>query len=239
MIGRAKVSRPNEALNPFRNIRRAGRQPRYITYANLSNTAAREERVSLVNEIFAMAQSDVPFMPQYRVVRYGWVSILNTMGGALLTMGDRQMTAKYHQDLLDMSAAPTAKIPALKESAKTFDEASEAFKILHGAEAEGVEATSFPYNALIGKLGKARRIGDCVQYFGEMRNLDIRPTSVTYAPSSTHSAASQMPNSRRNYLRRWKQEAMPTYNASGRRPASLYTSANLSAISTQSRPIFP
>lgn len=185
MAGRAKVSRLNEALNRFRNIRRAGRHARYITYAKLISAAAREERVSLVNEIFAMAQNDVPFMPQYPVVRYGWVSILDAMVGASLTMGNRKMAAKYHQDLLDMGAAPTANtfglyITTLKESTKTFDEASEAVKIFHRAKAEGVEPSSFLYNALIGKLGKARRIDDCLQYFGEMRNLGIRPTSVTY-----------------------------------------------------------
>ena len=33
---------------------------------------------------------------------------------------------------------------------------------------------------MIGKLGKARRIDDCLFYFSEMRSLGIRPTSVTY-----------------------------------------------------------
>lgn len=185
MSGRAKVSRLNEALHRFRNIHRAGRHPRYVTYAKLISAAAREDRASLVNEIFAMAKSDVPFISQYPVVCYGWVSILDAMVGASLTMGNRQMAAQYHQDLLDMGAAPTANtfglyITTLKESTKTFDEASEAVKIFHRAKAEGVEPSSFLYNALIGKLGKARRIDDCLQYFGEMRNLGIRPTSVTY-----------------------------------------------------------
>ena len=50
----------------------------------------------------------------------------------------------------------------------------------HQAKSEGVEPSSFLYNALIGKLGKARRIDDCLFYFQEMRTLGIRPTSVTY-----------------------------------------------------------
>jgi pentatricopeptide repeat protein len=107
------------------------------------------------------------------------------MVGACLTLGDRQLAAQYHQELLDMGAAPTANtfglyITTLKESAKTFDEASEAVKIFHRAKSEGVEPSSFLYNALIGKLGKARRIDDCLFYFAEMRALNIRPTSVTY-----------------------------------------------------------
>jgi pentatricopeptide repeat protein len=84
-----------------------------------------------------------------------------------------------------MGAAPTANtfglyITTLKESTKTFDEATEAVKIFLRAKTEGVEPSSFLYNALIGKLGKARRIDDCLFYFSEMRNLGIRPTSVTY-----------------------------------------------------------
>jgi pentatricopeptide repeat protein len=183
--GRAKVSRLNEALGRFRNMRRAGRHPRYITYAKLISAAAREERINLVHDILGMARSDIPLLPQYSVVRYGWVSILDAMVGACLTLGNRTLAAQYHQELLDMGAAPTANtfglyITTMKESTKTFDEATEAVKIFHRAKSEGVEPSSFLYNALIGKLGKARRIDDCLFYFAEMRSLGIRPTSVTY-----------------------------------------------------------
>jgi pentatricopeptide repeat protein len=183
--GRNKVSRLNEALGRFRNMRRAGRHPRYITYAKLISAAAREERVNLVHDILGMARTDIPMLPQYSVVRYGWVSILDAMVGACLTLNKRALAAQYHQELLDMGAAPTANtfglyITTLKESTKTFDEATEAVKIFHRAKSEGVEPSSFLYNALIGKLGKARRIDDCLFYFAEMRSLGIRPTSVTY-----------------------------------------------------------
>ncbi|KAE9371403.1 putative pentatricopeptide repeat-containing protein [Stipitochalara longipes BDJ] len=183
--GRNKVSRLNEALGRFRNMRRAGRHPRYITYAKLISAAAREERINLVHDILGMARTDIPLLPQYSVVRYGWVSILDAMVGACLTLNKRSLAAQYHQELLDMGAAPTANtfglyITTLKESTKTFDEATEAVKIFHRAKSEGVEPSSFLYNALIGKLGKARRIDDCLFYFAEMRSLGIRPTSVTY-----------------------------------------------------------
>jgi len=183
--GRHKVSRLNEALGRFRNIRRAGRHPRYITYAKLITAAAREERVNLIHDILGMARTDIPLLPEYSIVRYGWVSILDAMVGACLNLGNRTLAARYHQELLDMGASPTANtfglyITTLKESTKTFDEATEAVKIFHRAKSEGVEPSSFLYNALIGKLGKARRIDDCLFYFGEMRGLGIRPTSVTY-----------------------------------------------------------
>jgi pentatricopeptide repeat protein len=185
MGGHNKVSRLDEALGRFRNIRRAGRHPRYITYAKLISAAARAENVNLVHDILGMARSDIPLLTQYPVVKYGWVSILDAMVGACLTLGKRNLAAQYHQELLDMGAAPTANtfglyITTLKESTKTFDEASEAVKIFHRAKSEGVEPSSFLYNALIGKLGKARRIDDCLFYFAEMRALGIRPTSVTY-----------------------------------------------------------
>ncbi|KAK3985989.1 hypothetical protein QBC44DRAFT_145025 [Cladorrhinum sp. PSN332] len=180
-----KGPRMQDALNRFRNIRRAGRHPRYITYAKLISAAARENKVDLCREILAMARSDVPLLPQYAVVRYGWSSILDAMVGACLTSGDRVMAEQFHQELLAMGATPSANtfglyITTLKESTKTFDEATEAVKIFHRAKTEGVEPTSFLYNALIGKLGKARRIDDCLFYFGEMQALGIKPTSVTY-----------------------------------------------------------
>ncbi|KAI9836576.1 MAG: hypothetical protein M1819_001208 [Sarea resinae] len=178
-------SRLDDALVKFKNMRRAGRHPRYITYAKLISAAGREERATVANDILAMARNDIPLLLQYRVVRYGWASILDAMLGACLSCGNRGQAAQYHQELLDMGSAPTANtfglyITTLKDSTKTFDEATEAVNIFHRAKSEGVEPSSFLYNALIGKLGKARRIDDCLFYFGEMRSLGIRPTSVTY-----------------------------------------------------------
>lgn len=175
----------NDALARFRNMRRAGRHPRYITYAKLISAAAREGKMETCNDILNMARTDVPLLSQYAVVRYGWSSILDSMVGACLSLGYRAHAEQYHQELLDMGATPSANtfglyITTLKESTKTFDEASEAVKIFHRAKAEGVEPSSFLYNALIGKLGKARRIDDCLFFFAEMRALGIKPTSVTY-----------------------------------------------------------
>ncbi|KAK4121645.1 hypothetical protein N657DRAFT_113326 [Parathielavia appendiculata] len=180
-----KAPRLSEALARFRNVRRAGRHPRYVVYAKLISAAAKEGKFDLCHEILAMARADVPPLPQYPVVRYGWSAILDAMIGACLTHGRRTLAEEYHQELLSMGSTPSANtyglyITTLKESAKTFDEASEAVKIFIRAKTEGVEPTSFLYNALIGKLGKARRIDDCLFYFAEMRALGIKPTSVTY-----------------------------------------------------------
>lgn len=175
----------NEALLRFRNMRRAGRHPRYIVYAKLISSAAKEGRNNLIFDILGMARQDIPFVSQYSSVRHGWSAILDAMVGACLTVGNRTFAAQFHQELLDIGAAPTANtfglyITTLKDSTRTFDEATEAVKIFHRAKSEGVEPSSFLYNALIGKLGKARRIDDCLYYFAEMRALGIRPTSVTY-----------------------------------------------------------
>ena len=175
----------NEALLRFRNMRRAGRHPRYIIYAKLITSAAKEGRNNLAHDILGMARQDIPLVPQYPVVRHGWSAILDAMMGACLTIGNRRLAAQFHQELLDMGSAPTANtfglyITTLKDSTKTFDEATEAVRIFLRAKSEGVEPSSFLYNALIGKLGKARRIDDCLFYFAEMRALGIRPTSVTY-----------------------------------------------------------
>lgn len=175
----------NEALTRLNNMRRISRHPRYITYAKLITAAAKAGRMTLAHDIHNMARADVPLDMNFSVVKYGWVSILDAMVAACLTLGDRQLAAQYHQELLTLGSAPSANtfglyITTLKESTKTFDEATEALKVFHRAVAEGVEPTSFLYNALIGKLGKARRIDDCLAYFAEMRANNVRPTSVTY-----------------------------------------------------------
>ena len=175
----------NDAMSKFRNIRRAGRHPRFFAYAKLIQGAAKAGQLERAKEVLEMAKQDVPYLPQYRIVRHGWVAILDSMVAACITIGRRDLAARYHQDLLDMGAAPSANtfglyITSLKETTKTFDEASEAVKIFLRSRSEGVEPTSFLYNALIGKLGKARRIDDCLFYFAEMRSLGIKPTSVTY-----------------------------------------------------------
>lgn len=180
-----KAPRLNEALTRFRNMRRAGRHPRYNVYAKLISAAAKEGKMGLCQEILAMARSDVPPLPQYTAVRQGWTLILDAMIGACLLDGRRTLAEGYHQELLSMGSTPSANTYGLyittpKESAKTVDEASEAVSIFIRAKTEGVEPSPFLYNALIGKLGKARRIDDCLFYFAEMRALGIKPTSVTY-----------------------------------------------------------
>lgn len=185
-----------DALTKFRHMRRLGRVPRMFTYGKLIEAAAKEHNLSLVQDMLAMAQQDVPFDARYRVVRFGWQQILDHMVAGCLTLGKRDLAARYHQDMLEMGVgAPSANtfglyITTLKEGGvsssssttkKPFlDEATEAVSIFRRAQAEGVEPSSFLYNALIGKLGKARRIDDALYYFGEMRALGIRPTSVTY-----------------------------------------------------------
>ena len=185
LLERPQGRRLNDALTKFRNMRRVGRVPRMFTYGKLIEAAAKDNNMNLAHDILEMAKQDVPFDSRYRVVRFGWQQILDHMIAGCLSVGRRDLASKYHQDLLEMGSAPSANtyglyITTLKENTKTFDEASEAVKIFLRAKAEGVEPTSFLYNALIGKLGKARRIDDCLFYFAEMRNLGIRPTSVTY-----------------------------------------------------------
>lgn len=185
MLERPHGRRMNEALAKFRNMRRVGRVPRMFTYGKLIEGAAKENNLDMAHDILEMAKQDVPFDARYRVVRFGWQQILDHMVAGCLNVNRRDLAARFHQDMLQMGFSPSANtfglyITTMKENTKTFDEATEAVKIFHQAKVEGVEPSSFLYNALIGKLGKARRIDDCLFYFAEMRGLGIRPTSVTY-----------------------------------------------------------
>lgn len=171
-----------DALSRFRNVRRAGRHPRYTTYAKLITAAGKTKQANLMHEIFGMAQADVPYLTEFPMVKAGWIPIFDAMVASCLTIGDRKLAAKFHQDLLDMGAAPSANTFGIYITTLegTFDEATEAVKIFQRALSEGVEPSVFLYNAVIGKLGKARRIDDCLFYFGDMQSRNIRPSSVTY-----------------------------------------------------------
>jgi pentatricopeptide repeat protein len=172
----------NDALARLRNVRRAGRNLHYSAYAKLITAAGKAKQPNLAQEILSMAHSDVPMALQIPAVRAGWISILDSMIAACLTVGDRLQANKFHQDLLDMGAAPSANTFGIYITTLegTFDEATEAVKIFQRALAEGVAPSVFLYNAVIGKLGKARRIDDCLRYFGDMEGRGIRPSSVTY-----------------------------------------------------------
>jgi pentatricopeptide repeat protein len=172
----------NDGLARLRNVRRAGRNLHYSAYAKLITAAGKAKQRNLIQEILTMAHSDVPMSLQIPSVRLGWVSILDSMIAACLTVGDRQQASKFHQDLLDMDAAPSANTFGIYITTLegTFDEATEAVRIFQRALSEGVTPSVFLYNAVIGKLGKARRIDDCLRYFGDMEGRGIRPSSVTY-----------------------------------------------------------
>lgn len=175
----------NRALSRIIHMQGAGRHPRYIVYAKIIGAAAKLGRMDLVHKTLGMARNDIPIDMAYKAVRYGWVPILDAMIGACLNAGDREQASQFHEELLGLGYSPSANtfglyITTLKESTRSSDEATEAVNIFRRAVSEGVEPTSFLYNAVIGKLGKARRIDDCLAYFAEMRSQNIRPTSITY-----------------------------------------------------------
>lgn len=183
----AKTTRPrlSDAKRMYQQTRRAGRLVRMTTLARMVAAAASSGQADFMAEIYRNAKNDTPLLMEYRSVRYVWCVLLDAMVAGQLTLGNRQQAAVYHEEMLKMSASPSANtyglyIVSLKGSDQTYDEASEALKIFERAKAENVAPSSFLYNVLIGKLAKARRVDDCLFYFAEMRALGIKPTSVTY-----------------------------------------------------------
>jgi len=136
-------------------------------------------------KIFQDALKAMPLHAEYRKSRYAWYLMYDAMIAASLNLDMPQAAAKLHNEMLAFGASPSANtyglyIVNLKGASEIFDEATEALAIFERAKAEGVIPTSFLYNALIGKLAKARRVDDCLFYFSQMRAFGIRPTSVTY-----------------------------------------------------------
>lgn len=172
----------SDALSRVRNVRRAGRHLHYTAYGKLLTAAGKAKQTNRIADLLAMAQHDIPFDAGIQAVHAGWVNIFDSAVAAYLTAGDRRTAAKYHQQLLSMGAAPSANTFGIYITTLegTFDEATEAVKIFQRAISEGVTPSVFLYNAVIGKLGKARRIDDCLRYFSEMQSMGMRPSSVTY-----------------------------------------------------------
>ncbi|KAF3938026.1 hypothetical protein ABW19_dt0200037 [Dactylella cylindrospora] len=181
--------RATEIVNRF-NLLKGHRHYQPQVVARAIGSIARQEgygekRLGACVNIFNQALKDMPLLKEYRKARYGWYLMYDAMIAACLHLERLDLARKYHQEMLEFGASPSANtyglyIVQLKGSHGNFDEASEAIKIFEQAKAEGIAPTSFLYNALIGKLSKARRIDDCLSYFSEMRANNIKPTSVTY-----------------------------------------------------------
>ncbi|KAI9839692.1 MAG: hypothetical protein M1838_004314 [Thelocarpon superellum] len=176
--------RLDDALVKLRQMHQRGWHPRYITYARMITAAGEAKRFDAVEEILRLARQDVPLLADLPTVRYGWTAILDAMIGACLLVGRRDAAARYHQELLELGSAPTPNTYGLYittlDTIELADEATEAVNIYRRSQREGVAPSPFLFNALIGKLGKARRIDDVISYFGTMRELGMNATSVTY-----------------------------------------------------------
>ncbi|KAJ8606816.1 hypothetical protein MRB53_040683 [Persea americana] len=98
----------SDAMARLKNVRRMGRHLQYSAYAKLITAAGKAKQQRLMHELLAMAQTDVPFNAAITAVRNGWVSIYDSMIAACLSVGERQLAEKFHNDLLAMGAAPSA-----------------------------------------------------------------------------------------------------------------------------------
>merc|ERR1712000_77346 len=135
----------SDSLSRLRNVRRAGRHLHYTAYGKLLTAAGKAKQTNRVADILAMAKHDVPFNPEIQAVRAGWIGIIDSAVAAYLTAGDRQTATKYHEQLLEMGAAPSANTFGIYITtlANTFDEATEAVKIFQRALSEGVAPSVF------------------------------------------------------------------------------------------------
>jgi pentatricopeptide repeat protein len=186
LLDRSKYNKIADLRRMYRNTRRSGMVLRLTTLAKIvtaaSRTAAHQD---FIEEIYRNAEVDTPLVHGSHVSKFGWACFMDSLIAAYLNLGNREKANIHHEQMLQMGASPSANtfglyIVSLRSTHQTHDEASEAVEIFDRARAEDVLPTSFLYNALIGKLSKARRVDDCLFYFAQMRALGIKPTSVTY-----------------------------------------------------------
>lgn len=175
----------NEIMKAVRTTWENDKFLRYQTLARLIGHATRNRNMDVCNNLFAMAKKHIPLLADCNSVRYGWCYIYDAMIAACLNFGEHQRAAAYRDEMTQVGGVLSANtyglfIVNLKQSQETFDEASEAVKMFEQSKAQNVYPTPFLYNAVIGKLARARRVDDCLFYYNEMRALGLKPTSVTY-----------------------------------------------------------
>jgi len=175
----------NEIMKIFRNTKENCKVLKYQTIARLIGHATRMKNMDACNDVFATAKKEIPLLSEFSSVRSGWCYIYDSMIAACLNFGEHQRAATYRDEMAQIGGVPSANtyglfIVNLKQSHETFDEASEATKLFEQSKAQNVFPTPFLYNAVIGKLARARRVDDCLFYYAEMRAFGLKPTSVTY-----------------------------------------------------------
>lgn len=176
----------NVVMDEFEAIRKSGRTFTTNVYTKVIIRATREFRFDASNQAYAAALADLaPQIPHDPASIALWSPILDAMISSELTANNYDLATHYHNQLKALGGVASANtyglyIVGIKQSSDIHDEATEAVNVMEQARINGVAASPFLYNAVIGKLAKARRIDDCLFYFNEMRALGLKPTSVTY-----------------------------------------------------------
>lgn len=175
----------NEIMSQFNASRKSGSIFLASAYSKLIARAQRDNRYDAVFAIYNAAESDLPLDIAKPNSIEAWTGIYDSMIAAELHRSDFEAAKFFHHKLATIGGVASANtyglyIVSLKQSQDLYDEATEAVQIMERAKSEGVIPTPFLYNAVIGRLARARRIDDCLYYFSEMRRLNLRPTSVTY-----------------------------------------------------------
>ncbi|PKC04852.1 TPR-like protein, partial [Rhizophagus irregularis] len=90
---------------------------------------------------------------------------------------------QMYQEIVDSGRYPDANAIAdymICEGERDTDEASTAFKFYNEIKKRNIRATTYFYNVLISKLGKARKYDAVWEIFEEMKRLKIQRNVVTY-----------------------------------------------------------
>lgn len=203
-----------DVMKSFRHGIRDKQLVRYQTFGKLIDYACRNKNRNACDEVFHTALQEIKMLHMYDTVRSGWYTIYDNMIAACLNFGDMEMANRYRSELFNMGGIPSANtfglfIVNLRQSAEIFDEASEAVALFDQAVSLNVQPTAFLYNAVIGKLAKARRVDDCLKLYSDMCEKGLKPTSVTYG--TMINALCRVSDERSAELLFTEMEAQPNY----------------------------
>lgn len=153
------------------------------TYGRVIEALGRQHRMEEVRQTYLIAYQALTAMsdrPDEQSV--AWVMLEDRMivalgqGGALLDVG-------HHRDrLLQAGCAPSADAYAamILNMRDTTDDAAVALTLFEESQRLNVRPNVYLFNTLISKLSRARRAKEALEYFELMKQVGLRPSSITY-----------------------------------------------------------
>ncbi|EEB06826.1 PPR repeat protein [Schizosaccharomyces japonicus yFS275] len=176
----------NMLLFNFGKLMETGTYLHPEVYPLLISVLSKNKRFDAVQKVFQHTKALFRLMKSSSLEKANWflALVLDSMVLASSIARDFHMSNTYRQEMRELGYVPRASTFAhlINNSSRKgdTDDASTALAIFEETKVSNVRPSVFLYNAVLSKLGRARRTVECMKLFHEMKDRGLVPTSVTY-----------------------------------------------------------